>query len=221
MPNLVSIPKIFIVGSSVTQNELLAHDLQDSLGYPCVAYREINQISWDDIKKGKTLILLDYKDDNWKTILHNIKQETDLMSGNTKCFIALFNVIPVNGTEKELVRTGIRGIFYTHHSQDVILKGIKAILKEELWLPRTLLNTIFLKYQNYDHDSEIFGPLSFREKQILDLLSTGYTNALLADKLCISIHTVKTHIYNIYRKINVNNRLQAVQWINNKRGALG
>jgi DNA-binding CsgD family transcriptional regulator len=214
-------PKIYVVGSSVTQNELLAHHIETSLGYPCVSCQEIDQIPTDGMKNEKTLILLDYKDGNWKTMCNDIKQ-VDLMGDTNECFLALFNVNPVNGNEKEIAKLGIRGIFHINYSRDVLLKGIKAVLKEELWLPRALINTIFLKHQNYETSGvEIAGNISLREKQILDHLSAGYTNDMIADKLCISIHTVKTHIYNIYRKINVKNRLQAVRWVNNNLRALG
>ena len=59
---------------------------------------------------------------------------------------------------------------------------------------------------------EIRARVREREIEILGLISTGATNADIADKLIISQHTVKTHIYNIFQKIGVPNRLQAALW---------
>ena len=220
MSNIGSKPKIYVVGSSSAQNELLAHYIETSLGYPSISCQDINQISLDDMKNQKTLILFDFKDHNWKTACNEFEQKLDPMVEVDQCLFALFNVNPVNGIEKEVAKRGIRGIFYVQYSQDVLLKGIRAIIKDELWLPRSLINTIFLKHQNHKtYDAASSAALSLREKQILDLLSSGYTNDMIADKLCISIHTVKTHIYNIYRKINVKNRLQAVRWVNDNMSA--
>jgi DNA-binding CsgD family transcriptional regulator len=50
--------------------------------------------------------------------------------------------------------------------------------------------------------------LSKREQEIALLLLRGDTNKSIENKLFISVHTVKNHIYNIYRKLGVNNRLQ-------------
>jgi DNA-binding CsgD family transcriptional regulator len=52
--------------------------------------------------------------------------------------------------------------------------------------------------------------LSPRESEIVHLLATGAANTELAERLFISPGTVKKHLDNIYRKLGVTNRLQAV-----------
>jgi LuxR family transcriptional regulator, positive regulator of biofilm formation len=54
--------------------------------------------------------------------------------------------------------------------------------------------------------------LTEREKKILTLFASGYTSKEIAEKLSIKVHTVGTHFNDIYGKIKVNNRLQAVLW---------
>ncbi|PYM37078.1 MAG: hypothetical protein DME17_08455, partial [Candidatus Rokuibacteriota bacterium] len=52
--------------------------------------------------------------------------------------------------------------------------------------------------------------LTARENEILRVLTSGGTNRHIAEALFISERTVKTHLSNIFRKLNVNRRLQAV-----------
>lgn len=52
--------------------------------------------------------------------------------------------------------------------------------------------------------------ISMREREILILLSEGYTNREMSKKLSVSESTIKTHLGNIYIKLNVNSRMQAV-----------
>lgn len=52
--------------------------------------------------------------------------------------------------------------------------------------------------------------LSAREQQILDLLSAGYRYKEIADRLFLSTETVRTHIRNIYEKLQVNSRTEAL-----------
>jgi LuxR family maltose regulon positive regulatory protein len=52
--------------------------------------------------------------------------------------------------------------------------------------------------------------ISIREREILQLLSEGYSNREMSKKLSVSESTVKTHLGNIYSKLNVNSRMQAV-----------
>ena len=56
--------------------------------------------------------------------------------------------------------------------------------------------------------------LTHREREILKKLMLGASNVEIANLLFISENTVKTHIYNLFRKISVKNRTQAVFWAN-------
>ncbi|MER3499666.1 MAG: DNA-binding response regulator [Chitinophagaceae bacterium] len=53
--------------------------------------------------------------------------------------------------------------------------------------------------------------LSIREKEVLEWLAKGYRYQEIADKLFISIETVRTHIRNIYEKLQVRNRTEAIR----------
>ena len=58
--------------------------------------------------------------------------------------------------------------------------------------------------------SEPISPLTSREKEILTLVAKGASNADIAEKLFVREVTVKTHLNSIYKKLNVDNRVQAV-----------
>lgn len=59
--------------------------------------------------------------------------------------------------------------------------------------------------------NEYFQELSKREQEILEQLSKGYRYKEIADQLFISLDTVRTHIRNIYEKLQVNSRVEALK----------
>jgi len=65
--------------------------------------------------------------------------------------------------------------------------------------------------------SKLIEPLSEREIEVLQLLDKGLTNQVIATRLFLSVHTIKSHTRNIYGKLAVNNRTQAI----NRARALG
>ncbi|MBW5456108.1 DNA-binding response regulator [Clostridium sporogenes] len=53
--------------------------------------------------------------------------------------------------------------------------------------------------------------LTEREKEVMEILLEGASNKQIGEKLNISLATVKTHMINIYSKLQVSNRVQAVE----------
>jgi two-component system, NarL family, response regulator LiaR len=53
--------------------------------------------------------------------------------------------------------------------------------------------------------------ISKREHEVLELMAKGFTNQQIADQLFVSLNTIKTHTSNLFLKLEVNRRTQAVQ----------
>ena len=67
-----------------------------------------------------------------------------------------------------------------------------------------------------DEILKCFG-ITGREREIIHLLLKGFNNKQICEKLFISLNTVKTHIYSIYQKTNVKNRMELANLINEKK----
>ena len=78
-----------------------------------------------------------------------------------------------------------------------LLARIEALLRRSNW------NKTDIK------KNEAIQSLTQREKEILKMVALGHSNIQIAEKLFIREITVKTHLNNIYRKIGVENRVQA------------
>jgi LuxR family maltose regulon positive regulatory protein len=61
-----------------------------------------------------------------------------------------------------------------------------------------------------DPDAVWIDPLSDRELEVLQLIAEGLTNQEIASRLFLSINTIKVHTRNIFQKLGVNHRTQAV-----------
>lgn len=204
---------IYIIGPRRLQNELIASCLERETGAKCLLGKDICDVRFPDDAKCKgqpKLVLWDCHGKDLKSLLVALRSYG--IEKLSQDYMALFNVCHGLGIEKKCVWQGVRGIFYDDDSLPQFLKGVQAILNGQLWLSRKIM-TKFILSKGRDSpsktDSLIFTP---REREILAQVAVGATNGEIAEKLHISPHTVKTHLYNIYKKINVPNRLQAALW---------
>lgn len=68
------------------------------------------------------------------------------------------------------------------------------------------------RQQSRKQASQLTNTLTQREYQLLAQICHGQSNQEIADKLCVSTHTVKGHLTNLYKKLEVKSRNKAVTW---------
>jgi len=132
---------------------------------------------------------------------------------------ALFNVTPGTGMERRAVEHGVSGFFYTSDPPEVFVKGVRTLLTGQLWVTRKVLSECVLNRNGAGSIPRGSGPaeqnkhdLTRREMELLSYVALGKTNEQISEELFISTHTVKTHLYHIFKKIKVSDRLQAAFW---------
>jgi DNA-binding NarL/FixJ family response regulator len=161
-----------------------------------------------------TLILVDSLFLDPPSTLDQLEQLPNPLGSHV--MVALMNMAKDEMVEVRAVTLGVRGLFYGTADLEFLVKGIRSMFDGEVWVPRKILadalSSAPTSDQNHDHSRSAAELLTRRERQILALISTGSSNDEIAARLNISTNTVRTHVYNLYRKIHVPNRMQAVLW---------
>jgi len=211
--NNLSDETISIIGPRQLQNELMASFLKKETGATCLNNQDFTFIKNQyDNKLKPMLILLDCMEKDADSCLALLKWEDEQIF--SRHFVALFNVDQSFGIEEKALERGVRGFFYAKDPQEMFPKAVRAIFQGELWIKRAILTRYALRNREKDrvYKKEKVS-LTPREKEILVMIALGAKNKEIAAELFITSNTVKTHIYNVYKKINVPNRLQAALWV--------
>lgn len=208
----IFLPEIFIVGPNMQNNQMLVFLLNFELPAVYTCRKELPLKHVADAAKDKSFVyLLDCMD------LDAIHIRSYLDPGNEMTHdatIVLFNLNPDMETDQLAQLQGINGLFYMDDEMRTFLDGLQAIIYGRTFTGKEkAISSKPAWHELSDHPSESLPPLSPREKEILGLISVGLSNRQIAEKIKVSLHTVKTHIYNIYKKIDVPNRLQATLWV--------
>lgn len=115
--------------------------------------------------------------------------------------------------ELNIIKMGARGFLGVKDSLKTLVRAIKACYSGEIWGSRRSTNKIIEDLENKGSiKKDEAGGLTKQEKSVLLILTSGFKNAEIAQRLFISEKTVKTHINRIFKKIKVSNRLQAALW---------
>ena len=169
----------------------------------------------DDIESKQVLVLLDVDHVDETTVRRWLAQASE----NQGIILAAFNLRDEDHAAEIMIAQHLQGIFYRSDSLENICKGISKLFEGELWMSRPLMTRLISFYRRLHLNA--YRPacgLTQREIEIIFLIGSGASNPEIASKLFVSEHTVKTHLYNIFRKIKVRNRIQAMNWAHKNLG---
>jgi DNA-binding NarL/FixJ family response regulator len=113
------------------------------------------------------------------------------------------------------IRSGAKGYLSKNTSATDIVKAILVVHQGEFWVQRKLVT----RFINGDFMSDVaaencqqnkLDELTPREQDVLRSLVKGATNKEIANELFISEKTVKSHLNQVFKKLNVSRRLEAI-----------
>lgn len=115
------------------------------------------------------------------------------------------------------LRNGASGYLLKDSMPQEIIDSLKELHDGGAPMSRYIAKKVITTFQEKQSLPKL-SELSERENEILHSLSTGLAVKEVAAKLYISVHTVTKHLKNIYTKLHVNNRIEAVNRLNQPRG---
>ncbi len=108
----------------------------------------------------------------------------------------------------EMLKAGVHGYLLKDEEPGRIAEGIRAVAAGKTWLSSAVAASIVASTVREGRQHE----LSPREEEVLSLMAKGLSNEAIGEQLSISVGTVKNHVSNLYSKLGVRSRAEAVAW---------
>jgi DNA-binding NarL/FixJ family response regulator len=125
----------------------------------------------------------------------------------------------------ESFRAGVKGVFRRSQPVSQLVRCIQAVAEGQVWASSADLSLVLQAFvsarplQCVNANGEDL--LSAREKQVLDSIAEGLSNHEIAERLQISEHTVKNHLYKMYEKLGVSTRVELILFASTSTASVG
>lgn len=108
------------------------------------------------------------------------------------------------------MRAGARGYVLKGADQEQMLRTIRAVASGEALFGPGIAERLMGFFSNLEPDPRAFPELTDREHEVLELIAEGHNNPEIAQRLGITHKTVRNHVSNIFNKLQVVGRAQAI-----------
>lgn len=186
--------------------------IDDSLGFECVGVFETAEEAIQKIPLILPDVVLTDIHLNGKTGIECVEK---LKPNYPKIEFLMCTSYEDTETVFKALEAGASGYLVKSTKASVILDAIVDVMKGGAPMSSQIARKIVHSFHQIETKKEL-EKLSKREKEILDLLAKGFRYKQIADTLFVSSDTVRTHIYNIYQKLQVNSKTDAINKVYKK-----
>ena len=152
------------------------------------------------------VVLMDIKMPN----LDGIEATRRIISENPKIKVLMLTTFEADNHVIQALKAGASGYVLKDSQAGAIVSSILAVVAGERVMASAVANRVLEMLTGATTPKEFYDGLTAREVEILKMLATGMANKQIAYKLGISEKTVRNHVSNMYEKLGIYDRAQAV-----------
>ncbi len=160
----------------------------------------------DAHKPDLVILVLDGGADRDFALLHRLPEIAD------RALVLVVTAECESSIHSQAIESGARGVVVMDESAAVLLKAVHKVCAGEIWLDRArtagVLNRLTRRRVDVDPDVAKIDTLTPRERQIVGLVTEGFTNRDIAERLYISEATARNHLTSILDKLDLPDRFQ-------------
>lgn len=152
------------------------------------------------------VVLMDIKMPN----LDGIEATRQIVTENPKIKVLMLTTFEADNHVIQALKAGASGYVLKDSQADAIVSSVLAVVAGERVMASAVANRVLEMLTGATTPKEFYDGLTAREVEILKMLATGMANKQIAYKLKISEKTVRNHVSNMYEKLGIYDRAQAV-----------
>jgi DNA-binding NarL/FixJ family response regulator len=144
--------------------------------------------------------------------LNGIEATRRILYTSPRIGVLVLTMFETDETVFAAMRAGARGYLLKDVDQEDVIRAVKAVSRGDAIFSPAIAERLIhyfaaLKPATAD---QAFPQLTDREREILHLIAQGHSNSTIAERLVLSIKTVQNHVSNIFSKLQVADRAQAI-----------
>ncbi|PPD46109.1 MAG: helix-turn-helix transcriptional regulator [Methylocystis sp.] len=200
-------PSVVIIEARALIRECLALCLPKKLDLPVLTYADVNSWSQDPAGASACVIILSGLDRQVDGEQSELVRE--LSRWEKEVPVIVFSDNESRSQIANSLRSGAKGYIPSDTPLEVVAKAIKLVLVGGIFVPaNVLLETQLSEEAGARADAKL--DFTARENDVVKALLKGKSNKVIAFELNMSESSVKVHIRNVMRKLQVRNRTEAV-----------
>lgn len=153
--------------------------------------------------------------------LHGIDATRQITSTSPHIAVLVLTMFEDDDSIFAAIRAGARGYLLKGAGHDAIRRAVRAVAAGESIFSPGVANRLLELFgsRHIERDRDAFPQLTSREGEVLALLADRHTNEAIARRLSLSAKTVRNHVSNIFAKLQVADRAEAI--VRARRGGIG